>query len=472
MSTGNRNASAGRLLVAAGQADVRLTLKEKFEAWGHEVTLVPDLQLLGELLQRNDFDLSAIVHDPESMNGIEFMEELPDDGSRNKIIIIAENGTIEDAVRAMQLGARDFLANPWNSDKINCSIRQHLGSRKGGSANALPRSRPGALKSASSSRDQYTIISCSQVMKKMLAQARSVAPSRATVLIQGESGTGKELMARFIHNCSDRADKPFVAMNCAALPENLLESELFGHEKGAFSGALNRKPGKFELADGGTLLLDEVTEMALPLQAKLLRVLQEREVDRVGGTRPVKVDVRIIATTNRDLPRAVSDGKFRNDLYYRLNVIPFVLPALRERPEDIPVLAEHFLQFFVQEYGKNGTKFAKGVIEELENRQWPGNIREIRNLIERGVLLAEDGEITLKDLLGDNDLAGGHGGPQDPSVKLPPDVFKLSELERETIKRALTKTGGNRTHASKLLGISVRTLRNKIAEYRQIGLVL
>ena len=309
-------------------------------------------------------------------------------------------------------------------------------------------------------------------MERLLERAKRVAKSRASVLIQGESGTGKELLARFIHHHSDRSRGPFVALNCAALPETLLESELFGHEKGAFSGAMARKLGRFELANRGTILLDEITEMALPLQAKLLRVLQEGEIDRLGGTRTIPIDVRVIATTNRDCLAAVRAGKFREDLYYRLNVIPLKLPPLRERREDIPLLAQHFREEFCAQYGRE-LQFAPGVLETMAGMEWPGNIRELRNVVERGVLLADGPTIEPQDLFDDGtEIAQPSPAPPAPADPLQGEVMRLSDMEREMVKRALAKTKGNRTHAAKLLGISVRTLRNKLAEYRQMGLIL
>ena len=309
-------------------------------------------------------------------------------------------------------------------------------------------------------------------MEQLLERARRVARSKATVLIQGESGTGKELLARFIHDHSDRAKGPFIALNCAALPETLLESELFGHEKGAFSGAVARKLGRFERANGGTILLDEVTEMALPLQAKLLRVLQEEEIDRLGGTRTIPIDVRVIATTNRDCLAAVRAGKFREDLYYRLNVIPLKLPPLRQRREDIPLLAEHFREEFCSQYGRR-LRFAPGVLQAMAEMEWRGNIRELRNVVERGVLLAGGETIQPEDLFEDGTKIAQSQEKQESRVDpLVTEVMRLSDMEREMVKRALAKTKGNRTHAAKLLGISVRTLRNKLAEYRQMGLIL
>jgi transcriptional regulator with GAF, ATPase, and Fis domain len=303
------------------------------------------------------------------------------------------------------------------------------------------------------------------------------------VLISGESGTGKEMFARYLHEASGRRDKPFIAVNCAALPEHLLESELFGHEKGAFTGAIQKKPGKFELAHGGTLLLDEISEMDLGLQAKLLRVLQEGEIDRVGGTETIKVDVRVLATTNRDIEESVRAKEFRQDLYYRLNVIPLKLPPLRERGQDILALGEFFLKRYSKEYGFTPSGFTQEAASWLMEYPWPGNVRELQNLMERAVLLAAGSPIRPSHF-----LLEGEEWPLDEAMEIPgeepvasdngPDeitsdtlgVVPLQEMERRLIIQSLDQTSGNRTQASKLLGISVRTLRNKLSEYRKQGM--
>jgi two-component system response regulator FlrC len=301
--------------------------------------------------------------------------------------------------------------------------------------------------------------------------ARSVAGSRATVLISGESGTGKEVFARYIHAASPRRGRPFVAVNCAALPESLLESELFGHEKGAFTGAVMRKAGKFELASGGTLLLDEVSEMRPPLQAKLLRVLQEGEIDRVGGRSPVPIDVRVLATTNHDLEKMIAEGGFRQDLYYRLNVIPLRLPPLRERSQDIPALVEHFLGKYRRGDGGRAEGVAPEAMERLKGAPWPGNVRELENVIERAVLVSSNGLIRAEHLfLGELPAPPPQGEQKVPAAagvasRMP--LSTLREMEKQMIARSLEETGGNRTHAAKILGISVRTLRNKLNEYRR-----
>jgi two-component system response regulator FlrC len=395
-----------------------------------------------------------------------------------KVLLIASNPTIEDAISAMQMGIADILCQPFDEDALRYAVERNLTINPQVPIPPITHVQTG-----------LGMVCRSPIVIDILNKAKMVAKSKASVLICGESGTGKELLARYIHENSDRKDGPFVALNCACLPETLLESELFGYEKGAFSGATARKLGKFELADKGTLLLDEIGEMALPIQAKLLRVLQEGEVDRLGGTKPVKIDVRILAATNRDLKKDIQSGRFREDLFYRLNVIQLKLPALRERREDIPVLADFFLQKFTEAYAKPGLKFANTTIEAMLQWPWPGNIRELKNAVERGVLLAQGGIILPNDIWDDweQDVKGTvrfsastvpPGDLTEPQadtqakVPEPMEILDLGTLERLTIQKALQKTDGNRTHAAQLLGISVRTLRNKLLEYRRMGIML
>ena len=473
------NASKKKVLIAVSASSDRLKLQSNLEKMGFEVTSAHDEETCASRIMRGGFDIALLLHNPDSMHTLDIIIEHPEICEDCSVIFLAQDCSIEDAVKAMEAGATDFVPFSNDFEILGFVLASALYARGKGQPRK-PNSRGGQQKESSyisGSRnrpvqDKHRILTCSASMESLLEQGRNVARSRATVLVQGESGTGKELLARFIHRNSDRAAGPFVALNCAALPETLLESELFGHEKGAFSGAIARKAGKFELAHHGTLLLDEVTEMALPLQAKLLRVLQEGEVDRLGGASPVEVDVRVVATTNRDVLAAVRAGKFREDLYFRLNVIPLKLPPLRERKGDIAFLARHFIDFFSQEYGRKGLDFAKGVLDKMSGMKWTGNVRELRNVVERGVLMARDDEITLSDLFGDE-----YGDPVESSQEkgknfLDENMFNLSDIEKEMVQKALDKTGGNRTHAAKLLGISVRTLRNKLAEYRQMGLVL
>lgn len=318
------------------------------------------------------------------------------------------------------------------------------------------------------------ILTADRKMRELIQLAKTVAQSKATILIQGESGTGKELMASLIHENSNRLGKPLVAINCAAIPENLLESELFGYERGAFTGAITSKAGKFELANGGTLLLDEISEMDIRLQAKLLRVLQESEVDRIGGRKPIGVDVRIIATTNRNLSECVKTGLFREDLFYRLNVVNLTLPPLRERIGDSRVLATYFLKIYAEKNGKQMTGFTPEALALVEAHLWPGNIRELENVIERALITAQSNIISSNDI---------HIERRDISPKAMESMIAnleknwapgrtLNEIEKSVIIDALQYHKGNRTHTAKALGISIRTLRNKIAEYKKDGIIL
>jgi DNA-binding NtrC family response regulator len=330
--------------------------------------------------------------------------------------------------------------------------------------------------------ESHQLIHEDEAMTAVLALADQVAPSEASILITGESGTGKEVLARYVHRKSSRADKPFISVNCAAIPENLLESELFGHEKGAFTGAIARRVGKFEEANGGTLLLDEISEMDARLQAKLLRAIQEREIDRVGGTKPVKVDIRIIATSNRDLADAAKRGIFREDLLYRLNVVNLRLPALRERPKDILALARYFSHKYAEANGQPFRPIAPHTERLLLGHPWRGNVRELENTIHRSVLLASGSEIGPEAIrLPDGTHVGNGAGPEMPgAVKVAVETAAaatrglvgrtVADVERDLILDTLDHCLGNRTHAANILGISIRTLRNKLREYSQSGL--
>lgn len=418
----------------------------------------------------------------------ELFEEAKDNPQFPRIIVLAEKGTPDEARHYMELGAFDYWTDPLEVEKLL----------------ALPDGKiPVQGKKSEEKSSAPKIVGSSPAMRRVLALAKQVAPSKATVLINGESGTGKEMFSKNLHAWSKRAKGPFIAINCAALPEHLLESELFGHEKGSFTGAIGRKIGKFELASGGTLLLDEISEMELGLQAKLLRALQEGEIDRVGGTETVKVDVRVIATTNRNLEDWVKEGKFRQDLYFRLNVIPLRLPALRERGDDIIELAQYFLDRYTAEYALPKTGFSDEALVWLKKYDWPGNVRELQNLMERAVLLAAGKPIVPAHFLLDpdnwplfeeEDFAEEQEEDTEKSVPETEEekeqseeqaekqskpaesgefsgaLMPLHEVERLMIKKGLEATQGNRTQAAELLGISVRTLRNKLNEYKSMGL--
>ncbi|MBF0134812.1 MAG: sigma-54 dependent transcriptional regulator [Magnetococcus sp. DMHC-1] len=367
------------------------------------------------------------------------------------ILVAAVKGNVNEAQNAIAVGAADYLLLPIDDvtfqETLHRFANQYFDPELG-------RGR--------------RMISADPSMKKLLNQVRRVAPSKATVLIQGESGTGKELIARYVHQVSDRHKEPFVAINCAALPENLLESELFGHIKGAFTGALTDRKGKFQQAHGGTILLDEISEMSLNLQAKLLRVLQEGEVDPVGSRGTIKIDVRVIASTNRDLKAWSAQQKFREDLFYRLNVFPILMPTLRERKTDIPLLAEHFRQRFIAELGRNEIAFSREAISVLQAYHWPGNVRELENIIQRALLVAEGREIMPSDLMIEPTITEearvAPADNEDGHIHLPVGTT-VREMEEFLIRRTLNEVAGNRTRAAELLGISIRTLRNKLNEY-------
>lgn len=406
-----------------------------------------------------------------------------DDPDFPPVYVFTDRPSPDDAQRILELGAADYWTEPLAFDAIAAAVPLKKTAAPAPAASTLGGRKP---------ETGLKIVGSNPAVARVLALAQRVAKSKATVLISGESGTGKEMFAKYLHAMSDRAERSFIAVNCAALPEHLLESELFGHEKGAFTGAIARKPGKFELADGGTILLDEISEMDPGLQAKLLRVLQEGEVDRVGGVETIPVDVRILATTNRNLESWVAEGKFRQDLFFRLNVIPLRLPALRERGDDILVLARFFMDMYVKEYGLPRGEFSRETVDWITGYDWPGNVRELQNLMERAVLLSGGSVILPAHFLLDPDTwpvfgeeeapvddtgepavfsATGEGMPAEaPSPAFDGAVIPLHEMERIMIAKGLEQTQGNRTQAADLLGISVRTLRNKLNEYRAQGL--
>jgi len=394
------------------------------------------------------------------MDGLEFLKEVQKAGVESTIIMMSAYGTIDTAIEAMKLGAYDYISKPFKTDEIILTLR------KAEEREQLRRENQLLRREVLREYSFENIVSKNAKMKEIFEVIKKVAPYKSTILIMGESGTGKELVARALHYNSDRSKRPFVAVNCGAIPENLLESELFGHVKGAFTDAIRTKRGLFEEADGGTLFLDEIGELPPQLQVKLLRVLQEGEIRRVGESRPIKVDVRIISATVKDLAREVNEGRFRDDLFYRLNVLPIHIPPLRERREDIPLLIEHFIKKFTQSTNKKVVGIDSKALEVLMNYKWSGNVRELENTIERAVVLADGENIMLENL-----------PPEirefkEEEVSLPPvaeeeySIKKASRiLETNLIKKALKKTKGNHTHAARLLEISHRALLYKIKEY-------
>jgi len=437
---------AEEILVVDDEPQMLIAVNETLRRKGYSVTAAASgVEALCRMKEKFFQLVITDMRMPE-VSGLDLLRRVRTATPHTPVILLTAYGTIENAVEAMKQGAFDYLLKPFSSE----SLEQVVGR---------------ALASGSNREDRasHDIVTQDPEMSFVLESACKCAASSATVLIEAESGTGKELLARLIHSRSKSRLGPFVAVNCAALPENLLESELFGFEKGAFTGASVSKPGKFELAHRGTLLLDEIGEMASILQAKLLRVLQEKEVDRIGGKDPVKIDVRIVATTNRDLHSLVREGAFREDLYYRLNVVRLAIPPLRRRQGDIPMLADFFCRRYGREFGKEGLHCGPDAIEELLRHSWPGNVRELENVIQRALALSSGPLLTAADLL----LAGGetHAGLLETAGGTLPVGTTMRDMERQLIQRTLDGTGGNRTKAARLLGISLRTLRNKLNEF-------
>jgi len=424
-----------RLLVVDDDIQMLSALEVALTRRGHVVeTAANGLEAIAKL----DSPFHAVITDLRmpGMDGVELLNHVRRTTPDIPVVILSAFGTVATAVEAIKAGAHDFLVKPFSQDALD-KVLERL-----------------AEAPARTTSESTELITQNAAMQMLMNHASQAARTQATVLVQAESGTGKELLARWIHQQSNYAKGPFVAVNCAALPDSLLESELFGYEKGALTGANSFKAGKFELAQNGTILLDEIGEMAPLLQAKLLRVLQEHEVDRVGGRKPVPIQVRVIATTNKDLRRLIGRGQFREDLYFRLNVVPLRIPPLRERKDDIPVLVSHFMK----KYG--GQTDAQGdpdSIELLSRYSWPGNVRELENLVHRSYALRGRLKISAMDLFESIEHSESSTVQAGRSV---------SEMERKLILATLEQTSGNRTHAAKLLGISLRTLRNKLREYR------
>lgn len=446
-----------KILVADDEAGMRLAIREALTRKGYEVELAVDGNEAVRKLNSGSYGMVISDMLMPGLGGMDVLREVKKVSPQVPVLLITAFGTIEKAVEAVKEGAVDFILKPFSLAALETTVEKAF----------MLDDRLGSFESKGK-----MMLSRDPSMKKLINMALVAASSDATVLISGESGTGKELLARFIHQNSPRAERPFIAVNCASIPEGLLESELFGHEKGAFTGAHSSRTGKFEQANTGTILLDEISEMDFRLQAKLLRVIQEKEVERLGGKVPVSLDLRIIATTNRDMKKEVAEGRFREDLFYRLNIFPVTLPPLRDRGEDIMYLAGHFLKKFNAKYSRHLDEISKDAAAYIRRCEWRGNIREMENTMERAVLLSQGRTLELEHLAV-SDGPQKKAGPAEPSSTACPDVngdanfMTLSEMERGLITKTLDGVEGNRTHAARLLGISVRTLRNKLKEYGQ-----
>jgi len=444
---------SGTILVADDDTDIRDILKDTLNSLGARIITSANGQECLDRVEVDAPDLILLDIEMPIKSGLQVLKELRQRGSGTTVIMITAYGTIERAVHAMKEGAYDFITKPFDLDHIVLTVEKAL---------ERERLKRGLEHFAVETGERYRLVGGeSPKMREPIDTAKKAAASRSTVLLLGESGTGKEVFARAIHNWSERKGEPFVAINCVGLSRELLESELFGHEKGAFTGAHQLKKGKMELANGGTVFLDEVGDISAELQTKLLRFLQERELERVGGTGPIPVDVRVIAATNRDLSSAMKDGRFREDLYYRLNVIPITLPPLRERIEDIPALGQFFLRRFALETKKNFSDIAKDATARLLAYGWPGNVRELANVIERAVVLGQGPEITVYDLplrIGSAETTASSNGLSYRTA--------LDTARAEVIRRALASSQGNRTAAARLLGLHKTHLLNLIKSLR------
>ena len=442
----------GRVLVVDDEVNARNALTELLRDEGYTVDSAADgFKALGKVA---DFAPEVVLTDLKmpGMDGIQLLGKVRESDPDLPVVMMTAFGEVETAVRAMRSGARDYLAKPVNVGELSVVVARELDQRR-------VRIEAGQLRARLAEKYSFqNLIGSSAAMQHVFKTVAQIASSRASVLIGGESGTGKELIAAAIHEHSPRAKGPFVKLHCAALAESLLESELFGHERGSFTGALTRRDGRFAQANHGTLFLDEIGEISPAIQVKLLRFLQEREFERVGGNETITVDVRVIAATNRNLQQMVAEGKFREDLFYRLNVINLEMPALRARPSDVPLLAAHFLRKYAAENGKDLRGFASDALDRLAAYGWPGNVRELENVIERAVVLAQSSVVTLADLPPHMAAAKARDGIQIPGAT-------MDDIERYAITKTLESTGGSTSRAAEVLGISVRKIQYKLHEF-------
>jgi len=442
-----------KLLIVDDEKHIREGLEKALTIDGYDVELASDGKEALAKIEEEDIDLVITDLKMPNLSGEELMKEALDNYPYLPVIILTGHGTIENAVEAMRNGAYDFITKPLNIDKLSLIVKRALEN------SSLKRQNRDLLNQLKKRYSFENIIGKSAPMKKVFETIEQVAPSRANVLIYGESGTGKEMIADAIHHNSPRRNKPYIKVHCAALPETLLESELLGHEKGAFTGAIARKRGRFELANTGTIFLDEIGEISLPTQVKLLRVIQEREFERVGGEQSVKVDVRIISATNKELKEEIEKGNFREDLYYRLDVVSIYVPPLRERTDDIPLMVHKFIEELAKENDREIEGITNGALQALMSYKWPGNVRELRNVIESIVVLTKESVITEQDL-----PSYVRAKDEKSSLKIPAGV-DLSEVEKRYILFTLENSGGNKTKTSEILNIGRKTLHRKLAEY-------
>ncbi len=442
----------GRILVVDDEVNARTALAELLRDEGYSVESAADaFKAMGKMA---DFAPDLVLTDLKmpGMDGLQLLDKLREGDPELPVIVMTAFGEVETAVRAMRAGARDYLNKPVNVGELSVVVARELEQRR-------IRAEAGQLRARLAEKYSFdNIIGSSARMQDVFKTVAQIAGSRASVLITGESGTGKELIAAAIHEHSPRAKGPFVKLHCAALAESILESELFGHERGSFTGAQTRRDGRFSQANHGTLFLDEIGDISPSIQVKLLRFLQEREFERVGGNETISVDVRVLAATNRNLPQMVAEGKFREDLYYRLNVINLEMPALRARQSDVPLLASHFLRKYASENGKDVRGFTAEALEHLTAYNWPGNVRELENVIERAVVMAKAADVTLADLPAQFAAAKPRDGILIPGAS-------LYEIERYAITKTLESTGGSTSRAAEILDISVRKIQYKLHEY-------